>query len=29
ITEDLIRLSVCGEAYEDLRTDLEQALEKV
>ncbi len=29
ITEDLIRLSVGCEGYEDLRSDLEQALEKV
>jgi len=28
ITEDLIRLSVGCEGYEDLRSDLEQALEK-
>jgi cystathionine beta-lyase/cystathionine gamma-synthase len=28
ITDDLIRLSVGCEAYEDLRADLEQALEK-
>jgi cystathionine beta-lyase/cystathionine gamma-synthase len=28
ITDDLIRLSVGCEAYDDLRTDLEQALAK-
>jgi methionine-gamma-lyase len=28
ITDDLIRLSVGCEAYEDLKADLEQALEK-